>query len=281
MNRSTDRAFREISNSIVSACCCSSCGGTCAASGFQAPFPGSCRGAACWLHVGNGRLGRKPEPCKTNPASHLDCARAATEVLAAHCCLSLISLPLTAHGWPPAAAPLDRDTPCKRPVPDCSSLPFWDHLVTHNAVETWKAQGGGNCIISRGTRGGGRNLALEQLQFYTHASRVCLSSSLPPATISACGYPSLQLRHTLQPPALLPSQAAWRPHSCPTRSGQQLDHPLTQPLLRPRGAKSFSPAWAELHLPTPRHSAAHISADLSNSYSCKAPLQQFPSKFLR
>lgn len=204
MNRSTDRAFREISNSIVSACCCSSCGGTCAALGFQAPFPRSCREAACWLHIGNHRLGRKPEPCKTNSASHLDCARAATEVLAAYCCLSLSFLPLTAHGYPPAAAPLHRDTPWKRSVPDRSSLPFWDHLVAHGPAETWETEGGGSCIISRRTRRGGRNLALEELQLYIHPSWVCLSSSLPPARVSACGYSSLQLHHTLQPLAILP-----------------------------------------------------------------------------
>lgn len=50
MNRSTDRAFREISNSIVSACFCSSCGGTGSALGFQAPFPRSYREAGCSLH---------------------------------------------------------------------------------------------------------------------------------------------------------------------------------------------------------------------------------------
>lgn len=77
MNRSTDKAFREISNSIASACSCSSCGGTNTALGFQAPFPRSYREAGCWLPVGNHRLGRKPEHCKTNSASHLDCASTA------------------------------------------------------------------------------------------------------------------------------------------------------------------------------------------------------------
>lgn len=47
MNRSTARAFREISNSIISACFCSSCGGTGSALGFQAPLPRSYREAGC------------------------------------------------------------------------------------------------------------------------------------------------------------------------------------------------------------------------------------------
>lgn len=47
MNRSTDRAFREISNSITSACFCSSCGGTGSALGFQAPFSRNYREVGC------------------------------------------------------------------------------------------------------------------------------------------------------------------------------------------------------------------------------------------
>lgn len=58
MNRSTDRAFREISNSITSACFCSSCGGTGSALGFQAPFPKSTERQAADC-IGNHSLGRK------------------------------------------------------------------------------------------------------------------------------------------------------------------------------------------------------------------------------
>lgn len=78
MYRSTERAFREISNSIASACFCSSCGGASTDSGFQAPFPRSYEEAACWLHISNHGLGRKPKPHGTNSGSHLDCSSAAS-----------------------------------------------------------------------------------------------------------------------------------------------------------------------------------------------------------
>lgn len=152
MNRSTDRAFREISNSIASACFCSSCGGASTDSGFQAPFPRSYEEAACWLHISNHGLGRKPKPCETNSGSHLDCSSAACLPEQGQECLQPAvarpssPCPLQATG---GAGGVRSATPWKQTVPDCCSPSL---ASPRGPAETREAAGEGSCIITRTRR---------------------------------------------------------------------------------------------------------------------------------
>lgn len=118
-------------------------------------------------------------------------------------------------------------------------------------------------------------MALVQLQPYVHPSWICL---FPPAweqptRISACGYPSPQLCHALQPPILLPfpSQTAWTPHSFPMTASPPSDSASFETTGRAmlRGAKSFSLPQAEL-LSSPRCSS-HLLCRALTSASCISP----------
>lgn len=153
MNRSTDRAFREISNSIASACFCSSCGGASTDSGFQAPFPRSYEEAACWLHISNHGLGRKPKPCETNSGSHLDCSSAACLPEQGQECLQ----PAVARPSSPCPLQATGGVPVVSGVPppgsrqsQTAALPPWHHLVARQRHARLQERGAAS---SRG-RGG-------------------------------------------------------------------------------------------------------------------------------
>lgn len=214
MNLSTDRAFREISNSIISACFCSSCGGTGSALGFQAPLPRSYRlftTLVTTVWVG------KQSPEKQFLVSAVPALPVCQRSHRRTCSPQLL--------FPHVPAPnmVWVATGCSAPAPpqkrsqilplSLSGTILWPMTLQRPV----RVEGEGSFMISRGTGEGGgvRNLALVQLQSRVHPSWICL---FPPAWeqptgISACGYPSPQLCHALQPPSLPPFQTAWTPHS--------------------------------------------------------------------
>lgn len=225
MNRSTDKAFREISNSIVSACSCSSCRGTSTALGFQAPFPRSYRETGCWLCVGNHRLGRKPEHCKTNSASHLDCASAAC--LPGQPQKSLqpsVACPLSPYPKQVMGG-YQQQCPCTGTSPERDQSQAAP--LSRSGIVLWLTSLQRPVRLRKGVAASSAEKPEEGETcpgMATGLHPLLLDLPLPsayiqPATISACGYPSPQLPQALQPPSLLPFPAAWIPCPSPTCPG--------------------------------------------------------------
>lgn len=156
-------------------------------------------------------------------------------------------------------------------------------------VALWRpgrVEGGGSCMIRRGSREGGgrRNLALVQLQSCDHPSGS--ASSLQTGNSQLECLPVVIPAHSCARLSSLPLQTAWTPHSSPVTASPPSDSAPFKTMARAilRSAKSFSLAQAEL-LSSPRCSSHLVRRALTSSHislksHCNSCLPDFCGKQL-